>query len=118
MIKHIVMWKLQDEVEGATRGQNALAIKHQLEGLPAVIPQIRELEVGLNRQASDRSMDVILITGFDSLADLATYRDHPRHRDVAAFIREVVSDPGRRLRGLNSRGLHRQQVTEFAPEIR
>ena len=92
MIKHIVMWKLQDEVEGATRGQNALAIKQQLEGLPAVIPQIRELEVGLNRQASDRSMDVILITGFDSLADLASYRDHPRHRDVAALIREVVSE--------------------------
>ena len=92
MIKHIVMWKLQDEAGGATRTQNALAMKNQLELLPAVIPQIRELEVGLTLQDSDRFMDVILITGFNSLADLASYRDNPKHRDVAAFIRAVVSE--------------------------
>lgn len=92
MIKHIVMWKLQDEAAGATRAQNALVIKQQLEGLQAVIPQIRALEVGLSLPASDQAMDVVLVTAFDSLADLATYRDHPKHRAVAAFIRAVVSE--------------------------
>ena len=92
MIKHIVMWKLQDEAGGATRAQNTLAIKQQLEGLQATIPQIKGLEVGLNLQASDRSMDVVLITAFDNIADLATYRDNPKHQAVAAFIRAVVSE--------------------------
>ena len=92
MIRHIVMWKLEDEAGGATSAQNALAIKQQLEELQAAIPQIRELEVGLNLQASDRAMDMVLITTFDGSADLATYRDHPRHQAVVAFIRAVVSE--------------------------
>ncbi|HEY3596095.1 MAG TPA: Dabb family protein, partial [Paraburkholderia sp.] len=47
MIRHIVMWKLKDHAEGATRAQNALKLKAKLEACRAIVPGILHLEVGL-----------------------------------------------------------------------
>ncbi|MCK5834819.1 MAG: Dabb family protein, partial [Lentisphaeria bacterium] len=43
MIKHIVMWKLNDENKAA----NAQNIKEKLEALAGVIPGLLEVEVGI-----------------------------------------------------------------------
>ena len=92
MIKHIVMWRLNEEAGGATKEDNARALKARLEALPAVIPEIRRLEVGLNVKDSERAMDVVLYSEFDSLETLAAYSGHPAHHEVVAFVRELVSE--------------------------
>ena len=41
MFKHIVMWKLKDFAEGASKAENAQKIKALLEGLKPKIKQIK-----------------------------------------------------------------------------
>jgi hypothetical protein len=48
MIKHIVMWKLEENAEGNTKLENAKIIKEKLEALVGIIPEIVELEVGID----------------------------------------------------------------------
>ncbi len=69
MIKHVVMWKLKEEAEGATKAENARKIKQMLEELPDKIPQ--------------------LITKFDSVEDGRIYQNHPEHQKVSQFVSKV-----------------------------
>jgi hypothetical protein len=89
MLKHIVLFKLKEHAEGATRAENAKTIKSQLEALVAKIPQIWSLEVGINTDPSDAAYDVALITEFHDKKDLAIYAEHPEHVRVAEFVGKV-----------------------------
>ena len=40
MLKHVVMWKFKDGVEGKSRRDQALWMKEHLEALVGVVPQI------------------------------------------------------------------------------
>ena len=87
MIKHIVMWRMKPESPNA-----ATELKAMLEALPPLIPEIRELEVGLNAKASDFAADVVLYSAFDSWDSLGTYAVHPDHVKVGAFLKDVVAE--------------------------
>ncbi len=89
MIKHIVMWKLREVAECGDRIQNAKKMKHDLEALKSKIPQIKQIEVGLNSLTSEGSYDVVLYSEFDTEKDLETYQKHPDHMKVAEFISTV-----------------------------
>jgi hypothetical protein len=89
MIKHLVMWKLKDSAEGATKEQNARKIKTDLEALKHKIPQIKHIEVGANFLPSDYSYDVALYSEFETEEDLALYQKHPEHRTAGAFVQKV-----------------------------
>ncbi len=84
MIRHIVMWKLKEE----NMQENARRIKEILEALPKHIPQIVELEVGLNEK--EGTFEVGLVTKFNSFDDLKIYDAHPEHQKAREFIRSVV----------------------------
>ena len=79
MIRHIVMWKFKETAEGATKAENLHKVKGLLEALPDTIPFIRRMEVHLN-------YDAVLISEFDSLADLAAYTAHPAHQEISSFV--------------------------------
>lgn len=89
MIKHIVMWQLADEHEGKSKYENALMIKNGLEALKATIPEIVEIEVGIDFLKSDQSYDVVLYSAFASKEDLDIYQNHPEHKKIGAFIGKV-----------------------------
>lgn len=86
MIKHIVMWRLKN------REKNAPELKAMLEGLKAKIPQIGEIEAGINFNPSEASADVVLCSEFESREALAEYQKHPDHLKVAEFLREIATD--------------------------
>lgn len=92
MIKHIVMFKMQDEAEGATGAQNARKIFDILNALPAQISQIKEYEVGVNIATSPAAWDLVLVSAFDSLDTLEAYRTHPAHQEALDFIKLVIAD--------------------------
>ena len=48
MVKHIVLFKLKDEVPEAEKLIVMNKFKEAIEALPSVIPVIRKIEVGLN----------------------------------------------------------------------
>ncbi len=88
MIKHIAMIKLK---EFSTEEEKALKIKDiksGLENLPKLIKEIKFLEVGVNINPSERASDLVLVSNFNSLEDLAIYSVHPEHVKVVDIIKE------------------------------
>ncbi|WP_319507774.1 Dabb family protein [uncultured Methanolobus sp.] len=89
MLKHIVMWKLKDNAEGKSKIGNALLMKEMLEILKEVIPEIEDIEVGINVNFSDAAYDVVLYSKFKDEEALKTYQDHPEHLKVAEFVGKI-----------------------------
>ena len=91
MIKHIVMWKLKQDVGGVQAEENAIEMKQRLMALKEKIPEILELEVGINVKQSDAACDIVLLTSFRTHDDLSAYQSHPDHQYVARFVNDVTS---------------------------
>ena len=89
MIKHIVLFKLKDFAEGASKTENARLAKAKLEALRCVIPGLVELEVATEFEACDADCDIALYTVFESREALAGYQVHPDHRAVAEFMGRI-----------------------------
>lgn len=92
MLKHIVMWKLKDEAEGATKAENAKKMKEMLEALPAKVPGVITLEVGIDVVQAETSSDVCLYSEFNNLEEMDAYQAHPEHQKCVAFIKQVVTE--------------------------
>ena len=92
MIKHIVMWKVKDSHYGKDKNELSLELKNMLEALKSTIPQIQEIEVGLNFNPSEAAFDVVLYSVFNSKEDLEIYQKHPDHLKVAEFVSEIRTD--------------------------
>lgn len=88
-IRHVVMWKLATTDE-SERAEQAATVKAGLESLPAVIPEILRLEVGLD-SLGDGNFDIVLISDFADAEALTRYVEHPDHQRVAGYIRSVVA---------------------------
>lgn len=90
MIRHIVMWKLKDEALGKTKAENIEIIKERLYALRGIIPEIKAMEIGVNINDADSvASDAVLIMEVESLEALDTYKNHPEHKKVSAFVKEV-----------------------------
>lgn len=86
MIKHIVMFQMKEDQQDKLD-----LLVEKLNGLKDAIDEVLELEVGVNFIESDRAMDVILVTSFESETTLDIYRTHPNHLPVVDFVKEVCS---------------------------
>ena len=92
MIKHIVLWKVKDAVEGKTKQESALLLKEALEGLRGKIQEIQKLEVGLNFNPVDTACDLSLYTEFKTREDLDRYQKHPEHVKVAELVKKLAAE--------------------------
>lgn len=88
MIKHIVMWKLKDEL--ANKEEISLEIKKQIEELKSKIDGIIDIEIGINFESSEQAYDIVLYSKFNSKESLNFYQNHEEHIKVANFIKSVV----------------------------
>lgn len=86
MIRHIVMWKFR---EGTEREQEEFLAR--LAGLYGVIPQIKRSQVSHN-VGPEGNYDAVLCAEFDSMDDVAAYRDDPRHKAVSALCKSIRVD--------------------------
>jgi hypothetical protein len=89
MIKHIVMWKLKDQAEGADRQANARKMKELLDGCAGIVPGILKLEVALAQPGLEATYDVVLYSEFSDRAALDAYQEHPQHVALKGFIGAV-----------------------------
>ncbi len=91
MIRHIVMWKLKDEAEGAPKEKNAQKLKLILEGLRANIEEIKAVEVGIQTNPDEKeALDVVLICDFETELDFQMYTRNPHHQKAVNFIESVA----------------------------
>ena len=88
MIEHVVLWKFKDG-EGRTREENMAYVREQLLALPAIIPEIKFMQLGRDVSRTDMSYDMMLVTRFDSLEALHTYKVHPDHMAVSTYVGKV-----------------------------
>ena len=91
MIRHVVMWKLKENAEGKTKQENMEIIRDALFSLMPKIPVIKRMEIGFDCSGTEASMDLMLLTEFDSKEDLAFYAVHPEHVAVATYVKKVVN---------------------------
>jgi quinol monooxygenase YgiN len=89
MIKHIVMWKLKDEAEGADRATNAREMKRRLDECANIVPGQLKFEVVLAQPGLEATYDVVLYSEFADKAALEAYIVHPTHKAVVPFIGAV-----------------------------
>lgn len=90
MIRHVVMWKFQDMAEGKNKKENMEWVREHLYALLPVIPEIKRMEIGLDITGSDMSMDLMLLTEFDSVETMQYYANHPEHVKVSSYVRKVI----------------------------
>ena len=88
MVKHIVLFKLKDEVPEAEKLVVMNKFKEAIEALPAVIPVIRKIEVGLNTNPGE-TWHIALYSEFDNLDDVKFYATHPLHVAAGKIIAEA-----------------------------
>lgn len=88
MIKHMVMWKVKDDVPA----EDKVEMKRQLEALKGVVPTLIDIEVGIDVLGSDQSKDVVLYSEFASMDDLQAYNTHPEHLKVVDFVKPRVCE--------------------------
>ncbi len=90
MIKHIVFFRLVESAEGKSKSEIAAIIKIELENLKQFIPEIINIEVGINvPNAPKTDFDIALYSEFESFETLDIYQEHPEHKRVAAYIGTV-----------------------------
>ena len=83
MVKHIIIWKLKDEIEN--KSLRKAEIKEALEGLVGKIDGLLEMHIlteGFPSSAGDLMMD----STFESSDALAAYQKSPLHQSVANGI--------------------------------
>ena len=89
MLKHIVMWKLKDQAEGADRVANARKMKELLDACAGIVPGILKFEVALAQPELEATYDVVLYSEFADRAALDAYQEHPQHVALKPFIGAV-----------------------------
>jgi len=90
MIKHVVMWTIREGDTPRAKVERMAEVKAQLLGLRNEIDLIRHMEVHFNHPAAGNdNFDVVMISTFDSMADLDSYQNHPAHLKVVEFLRNV-----------------------------
>jgi Stress responsive A/B Barrel Domain len=79
VLRHIVMWKLKESAEGATRAENIVKLKAALE----------TFEVGVAQPGYEATYDVVLVSDFDNQEALQAYQVHPKHLAIKDFVAAV-----------------------------
>ena len=85
MIKHIVLFKVNDKTKIDKAKNKILALKKD-------IPEILEIEVFSDIGYDETASDFGLITTFKDEKDLDIYAKHPIHLDVIKFIKTIATE--------------------------
>lgn len=82
MIKHVILWKLKDELSAEQKESVKQDIKAGLEGLHGVVPGLVDIRVRTNGLPTSNA-DVMLDSTLTDAEALKAYAVHPAHVEVA-----------------------------------
>ena len=86
MVKHVILWKLKDEITEGTKEEAIAKIKRDLEALNGQIEGLVSLKVIVPDLTSSNA-DIMLDSTLESEEALKGYQVHPAHVAAAAFVR-------------------------------
>lgn len=82
MVKHLILWKLKDDITGEAKEKVLREMKVNLEALVGKVPGLLRLDIVTNPMASSNA-DVMLDSDLESADALSGYQSHPEHVAVA-----------------------------------
>jgi len=89
MLRHVVLLRLDDRLDGAA----VRRIADALQALPAAVSSVRGFHVGVDMGLADGNAQLSVIAEFDDEAGYLLYRDHPAHvKVIEEHIRPVLVD--------------------------
>lgn len=83
MVKHIILWKLHEELSTEEKEKVKAGIKAGLEGLQGVVPGLLSVHVQTEGVLDSSTADVMLDCTLESAGALKGYAQHPAHVEVA-----------------------------------
>lgn len=82
MVKHVILWKLKEDVTGEAKDKVLREMKENLEALVEKVPGLLSLSIVTKPLASSNA-DVMLDSTLESEDALKGYQSHPDHVAVA-----------------------------------
>ena len=82
MVKHIILWKLKENLSEQEKKDVMAGMKENLESLVGKVPGLTRLAVVTDKLASSNA-DVMLDSELESEEALKGYQSHPEHVKVA-----------------------------------
>ncbi len=92
MIKHILLFKIKDDVEGRSKAESIAIAVEKIKGMQGKIPGLLKAEAGADFSGGSLAADMIMYSEFDSKESLANYSDHPAHLEVGAYMVTIMSE--------------------------
>ncbi|MFA7555455.1 MAG: Dabb family protein [Spongiibacteraceae bacterium] len=92
MIRHIVLLKIKDGVEGLSKAESMAKGKALVEGMNGKIPGLIKAEAGIDFLRSDASADMVVYAELESREALSVYANHPVHLEVLAYLKTIISE--------------------------
>lgn len=83
MVKHIILWKLREELTETEKETIKQGIKAGLESLVGQVPGLVECKVNISGRLASSNADVMLDSTLESPEALKGYAVHPAHVEVA-----------------------------------
>ncbi|MFV0289947.1 MAG: Dabb family protein [Mangrovibacterium sp.] len=87
MINHVVLFKLKENTELLSQLNS---FKQMLMALPALIPEIKHLEVGINHDLKSSNYHLCIISHFENLESMRIYLAHPEHIKVSSEFKDKI----------------------------
>ena len=84
MIKHILLFRFK---QGVSEEEKNIGIE-MLRALKEKIPEIREWEVGVQREKSEKFYDFAQVSSFENMEDIEKFGKNPEHEKVKAYLKE------------------------------
>lgn len=83
MVRHVILWKLNEELSAAEKQSVKEGIKSGLEGLLGKVPGLVEIKVHIDGRLDSSNADVMLDSVLVSPEALKVYAQHPEHLAIA-----------------------------------
>ncbi len=92
MVKHIILWKLDETRTDAEKAEIKEDMKQHLEGLIGKVPGLLEMNININPLPSSNA-DVMLDSTLENEESLNGYAVHPEHVAVAnTYVRPYTTE--------------------------
>lgn len=83
MVRHVILWKLNEELSAEEKQSVKDGIKSGLEGLLGKVPGLVEIKVHIDGRLDSSNADVMLDSVLESPEALKVYAQHPEHLAIA-----------------------------------
>ncbi|WOC33305.1 MULTISPECIES: Dabb family protein [Caproicibacterium] len=89
MVRHIVLWKLNESQSKNAAGV-AASLRSRFKALLGVVDGLTAIEVNAGYKAG--AYDLCLIADFESKEAEAAYQQHPEHLKIKELVHTLISD--------------------------